>query len=95
VWRFLAPPCPTPCAKAGQLVTVNFRGTRYDQIGLSYRSPAWDAVYAQRTSVERSNSRWASGGVKAARHRRRYVWYGRLVMAALAHPIQAWGRATA
>lgn len=90
-----APPCPTPCAKAGKPVSVNFRGTRYDQIGLPYRSPAWDTVYAQRTSVERANSLWASGGVKAARHRRRYVWYGRFVLAALAQHIQAWGRVAA
>ncbi len=90
-----APACPTPCAKARQLVSVNFRGTRYDQIGLPYRSPVWDAVYAQRTSVERSNSLWESGGVKAARHRRPYVWYGRLVIAALAQHVQAWGRAAA
>ena len=90
-----APPCPTPCAKAGKLVSVNFRGTRYDQIGLPYRSPEWDTVYAQRTSVERSNSLWASGGVKAARHRRPYLWYGRLVVAALTQHIQAWVRARA
>lgn len=86
------PPCPTPCAKAQQCVSVNFRGTRYDQIGLPYRSPAWNAVYAQRTSVERAHSLWESGGVKAARHRRRYVWYGRLVLGAIVQHIQAWIR---
>ncbi|NMP25166.1 hypothetical protein, partial [Sulfobacillus harzensis] len=87
-----AAPCPTPCAKAKRSVTVNFRGTRYDQIGLPYRSPAWDAVYAQRTSVERAHSLWETGGVKAARHRRRYVWYGRLIIGAIAQHIQAWVR---
>ena len=89
-----APACPTPCAKAHKLVSINFRGTRYDQIGLPYRSPAWDAVYAQRTSVERAHSLWEAGGVKAARHRRRYVWYGRLVIGAIAQHIQAWVRQT-
>jgi hypothetical protein len=87
-----APPCSTPCAKAGQLVSVNFRGTRYDQLGLPYRSAEWDAVYAQRTASERANSWWAATGVKAARHRRRYVWYGRLVIAAIAQHIQTWVR---
>jgi len=90
-----APPCPTPCAKVGHLVSVNFRGTRYDQLGLPYRSAAWDQVYAQRTAVERSNSWWAATRIKAARHRRRYVWYGRLVIAAIAQHIQTWVRAVA
>lgn len=88
-----AAPCPTPCSKARQLVSVNFRGTRYDHVGLPYASPEWDAVYAQRTSVERANSLWTTSGVKAARHRRRYVWYGRLVLAAIAQHVQAWIRA--
>lgn len=87
-----AAPCPTPCAKATQRVTVNFRGTRYDAIGLPYRSDDWDRVYAQRTGVERAHSLWHAGGVKAARHRRRYLWYGRFVLGAIAAHFQAWGR---
>jgi hypothetical protein len=90
-----AAPCPTPCAKAGQRVSVNFRGTRYDPMALPYRSAAWDPVYAQRTAVERSQSGWEVTGVKAARHRRRFVWYGRLVIAAIAQHIQTWVRAAA
>jgi len=90
-----AAPCPTPCAKAEKLVSVNFRGTRYDRVGLPYRSPEWNAVYGQRTGVERAHSLWQTGGVKAARHRRRYVWYGRLVIGAIAQHIQAWVRQNA
>lgn len=38
------------------------------------------------------HSLWETGGVKAARHRRRYVWYGRLVIGAIAQHIQACDR---
>jgi hypothetical protein len=64
-------------------------------MALPYRSAAWDPVYAQRTAVERSQSGWEVTGVKAARHRRRFVWYGRLVIAAIAQHIQTWVRAAA
>ncbi len=90
-----AAPCPTPCAKARGRVTVNHRGTRYAASGVPYGSPAWRQIYAQRTAVERANSLWASAAVKAAHHRRRYLWYGRLVLAAIVEHVKAWGRVPA
>ena len=85
-------PCQSPCAKANKTVTVNFRGSRYDEIGLPYRSDAWNAVYNMRTGVERAFSVWQSQAVKDARHRRPYLWFGRLTAAAIAGHISAWLR---
>lgn len=90
-----AAPCPTPCAKAHGRVTVNHRGDRYAASGVPYGSPIWRQIYAQRTAVERANSLWASAAVKTARHRRRYLWYGRLVIAAIVEHVKAWGRVAA
>ena len=87
-----AAPCPTPCAKARGRVTVNHRGTRYAASGVPYGSPIGRRIYAQRTAVERANSLWASAAVKTAHHRRRYLWYGRLVIAAIVEHVKAWGR---
>ncbi len=87
-----SPPCPSPCAKARKTVTVNFRGSRYDDIGLPYRSDAWSAVYNLRTGVERAFSVWTSQAVKKARHRRPYLWFGRLVLAAIVGHLNTWLR---
>lgn len=85
-------PCPSPCAKAHRTVTVNFRGSRYDDIGLPYRSDAWNAVYNLRTGVERSFGVWTSQAVRRAHHRRPYLWLGRLASAAIAGHVSAWLR---
>lgn len=87
-----SPPCPSPCAKANKTVTVNFRGSRYDEIGLPYRSEAWNAVYNLRTGVERSFGVWTSQSVRRARHRRPYLWFGRLATAAITSHVNAWLR---
>lgn len=76
-------------------MTVNHRGTRYATSGVPYGSPIWRRTYALRTAVERANSLWASAAVKTARHRRRYLWYGRLVIAAIVEHVKAWGRVPA
>ena len=87
-----SPPCLTPCAKVNKTVYVNFRGSRYDAIGLPYRSDAWTQVYNQRTGVERAFSLLESSGVKDAHHRRPYLWFGRLALAAIVSHVKAWLR---
>jgi hypothetical protein len=76
-------------------VTVNHRGDRYAASGVPYGSPIWRQVYALRTAVERANRLWPSYAVKIARHRRRYLWYGRRVIAAIVEHAKAWGRVPA
>ena len=85
-------PCPSPCAKDHKTVVVNFRGSRYDEIGLPYRSEAWNAVYNQRTGVERAFSVFTSQAVDRAHHRRPYLWFGRLAAAAIAGHVSCWLR---
>ena len=54
--------CTTPCANCGKTVTLNDHGSRYAQSGVSYVSPAWKSLYAERTGVERAFSLWTQFG---------------------------------
>jgi hypothetical protein len=84
--------CNTPCAKAGKTVTLNSRGSRYADSGVPYGTPAWKALYAERTGVERAFSLWENQGLKQRCHRRPYLWYGRLALGAIVAHHQAWVR---
>ena len=75
--------CATPCAKARKTVTVNSRESRYADSGVPYGTPAWQALYAERTGVERGFSLWTQDGVKRAGHRRPYLWVARLAIGAI------------
>ena len=86
--------CTTPCAKCGKTVTFNDHGSRYAQSGVSYGSPAWKSLYAERTGVERAFSLWTQDGIKRAHHRRPYWWTARLAMGAIVAHHQAWARHT-
>ncbi len=86
--------CTTPCAKCGKTVTFNDHGSRYAQSGVSYGSPAWKSLYAERTGVERAFSLWTQDGIKRAHHRRPYLWTARLAMGAIVAHHQAWARHT-
>ncbi len=69
-----APPCLNLCDKAKKTVTVNFRSSRYADSGVPYGTPEWTVLYNKRTGVERSFSLWTAHGIKAAHHRRPYLW---------------------
>ena len=87
--------CATPCAKARKTVTVNSRESRYADSGVPYGTPAWQALYAERTGVERGFSLWTQNGVKRAGHRRPYLWVARLAIGAIVAHHQAWNRSAA
>ena len=85
--------CETPCAKAGKMITVNDRGSRYAESGMPYGTPAWKTLFAERSGVERAFSLWKHQGLKQRRpHRRPYLWYGRLALGAIVAHHQAWTR---
>ena len=90
-----APPCSNPCDKAKKTVTVNFRGSRYAESGVPYGTPDGTTLYNERTGVERSFSVWTAHGIKAAHHRRPYLWYARLALAAMVSHHEAWIRTAA
>ena len=90
-----APPCLHPCDKATKTVTVNFRGSRYADSGVPYGTPEWTTLYNERTGVERAFSLWTAHGIKAAHHRRPYLWYARLALAAIVAHHEAWVRTAA
>ncbi len=90
-----APPCSHPCDKAKKTVTVNSRGSRYADSGVPYGTPEWTTLYNERTGVERSFSLWTAHGIKAAHHRRPYLWYARLALAAMVSHHEAWIRTAA
>ena len=90
-----APPCSNPCDKAKKTVTVNFRGSRYAESGVPYGTPDGTTLYNERTGVERSFSLWTAHGIKAAHHRRPYLWYARLALAAMVSHHEAWIRTAA
>ncbi len=86
--------CTTPRANCGKTVTLNDHGSRYAQSGVSYGSPAWKSLYAERTGVERAFSLWTQDGIKRAHHRRPYWWTAGLAMGAIVAHHQAWARHT-
>ncbi|NMP22773.1 transposase [Sulfobacillus harzensis] len=88
-------PCPNPCDKAMKTVTVNGRGSRYTDSGVPYGTPEWTTLYNERTGVERAFSLWTAHGIKAAHHRRPYLWYARLALAAIVSHHEAWVRTAA
>lgn len=56
-----------------------------------YGSRAWEKLYARRTANERVFAEIKDHtGLKHCRHRRRYLWLGRLFFAAILRHVKAW-----
>lgn len=85
--------CRRPCPLKDRLLVVNDRKNPRLSGDAPYGASAWERLYPMRTVVERVFASLKDHmRLQHARHRRRYIWLGRLTIAAILLHAKAWLR---